>query len=332
MYQKRIWLFLTLILLIELCMLNPHTLEIRASQSRPLPRQKVVSTFSIVAYDPASGDLGVAVQSKFPNVRPVVPWAKAGVGAVATQSFANTSYGSRGLALLENGATPQQALDILTANDLDKESRQVGIVDFKGRSATFTGKNCFDWAGGMAGENFAVQGNILAGSQVVAELARAFKETSGTLAERLLAALEAGQAAGGDRRGMQSAALLVVRKNGGYGGYDDRFIDISVYDNPQPIAELRRLYNLHKLTFFRSEPQNLTKITPAIARELQQIMKERDFYKNEITGVFDEATKKALRDFMGWENYDERIRDDDLIDLEVLTDIRRNHAARKNSR
>src|SRR5262245_52490567 len=131
------------------------------------PKQKVVSTFSIVAYDPESGDLGVAVQSKFPNVRPVVPWAKAGVGAVATQSFANTSYGPRGLALLENGSTPQQALDILTSTDPDRDSRQAGIVDFKGRSATFTGAKCFDWAGGIAGENFAVQGNILAARDVV---------------------------------------------------------------------------------------------------------------------------------------------------------------------
>jgi uncharacterized Ntn-hydrolase superfamily protein len=295
-----------------------------------LNKEKVVATFSIVAYDPDTGDLGVAVQSKFPNVRPVVPWARAGIGAVATQSFANTSYGSRGLALLESGATPQQTIDILTGTDADRESRQVGIVDFKGRSATFTGKQCFDWAGGIAGENFAVQGNILASPQVVENMARAFRETKATLAERLIAALEAGQAAGGDKRGMQSAALLVVRKGGGYGGYDDRFIDISVYDNPQPITELRRLYNLHKLTFFRSDPKNLIKIDPDLARELQQIMKERGFYKGEITGVFDETTKKSLRDFMGWENYDERIRDDDLIDREVLEDIRRNQRARKS--
>lgn len=293
------------------------------------PVGKIVATFSIVAYDPETGDLGVAVQSKFPNVRAVVPWAKAGVGAIATQSFANTSYGPRGLALLENGATPQQAIEILTGGDQDRDLRQVGIVDSKGRSATFTGKRCFEWAGGIAGENFAAQGNILAGPQVVENMAAAFRNSKGPLAERLIAALEAGQAAGGDRRGMQSAALLVVRKGGGYGGYDDRFIDISVYDHPQPIAELRRLYNLHKLTFFRSDPKNLIKITPDIARELQQIMKERGFYRGNITGIFDEETKKALRDFMGWENYDERIRDDDLIDLEVLEDIRRNHAARK---
>jgi uncharacterized Ntn-hydrolase superfamily protein len=295
------------------------------------PSKRPVATFSIVAFDSETGDLGVAVQSKFPNVRPVVPWARAGVGAVATQSFANTSYGPRGLDLLENGATPRQAIDILTAADPARESRQVGIVDAKGRSASFTGKDCFDWAGGVTGPNFAAQGNILAGSQVVTGMVKSFEETKGSLAERLIAALEGGQAAGGDRRGMQSAALLVVRKGGGYGGFNDVFIDISVYDHQQPIAELRRLFNLHKLTFFRSDPKNLTRITPAIARELQQIMKARGLFGGEVNGVFDDATRKALRDFMGWENYDERIRSDDLIDTEVLEDIRRNHASRRKN-
>jgi uncharacterized Ntn-hydrolase superfamily protein len=288
--------------------------------------QKIVSTFSIVAYDPQNGDLGVAVQSKFPNVRAVVPWAKAGIGAVATQALANTSYGEKGLALLENGATAQEAIDILTRSDPDKEQRQVGIVDASGHSANFTGKKCFNWAGGITDKNFAVQGNILAGSQVVENMAKAFRETQGTLAERLIAALEGGQRGGGDRRGMQSAALVVVRKGGGYGGFTDRFIDISVYDNRNPIAELRRLYGLHKLTFFRSDPKNLIKITPDIARELQQIMKERGFYNGEVNGVFDADTKQALKDFMGWENYDERVRDDDQIDKEVLEDIRLKHA------
>lgn len=288
------------------------------------------ATFSIVAYDPDNGDLGVAVQSKFPNVRPVVPWAKAGVGAIATQAMANTSFGPRGLALLENGVTPEEIVKILLRDDADPNHRQFGIVDAKGRSANYTGKECFNFAGGITGENFSVQGNILAGEAVVQSMARAFQQSKGMpLADRLIAALEAGQAAGGDRRGKESAALLVVRKDGGYGGYDDRYIDISVYDNLEPIKELRRCYELHKLTFFRSDPKNLIKITPDIARELQQIMKERDFYKGEVNGVFDEATKKALKDFMGWENYDNRIRDDDQIDTEVLADIRRIHAKAK---
>ncbi len=290
---------------------------------------RIVSTFSIVAYDPANGDLGVAVQSKFPGVGAVVPWAKAGVGAIATQAFANTSYGDRGLALLEAGKSPEEVISILTGDDSDREERQVGIVDAQGRSATFTGKECFDWAGGKAESNFAVQGNILARAEVVDGMARAFRETKGTLAERLLAALQGGQDGGGDKRGMQSAALLVVRKRGGYGGFNDRFIDISVYDHTNPIAELRRLYELHKLTFFRSDPKNLRKITPEIARELQQIMKIRGFYDGDPTGTFDEKTKKALYNFMGWENYDERIRDDDQIDLEVLADIRRKYKMKK---
>jgi len=289
--------------------------------------QKLVATFSIVAFDPETGDLGVAVQSKFPNVRAVVPWAKAGVGAVATQSFANTSYGSRGLKLMENGASAEEAMRILTSSDEQREQRQAGIVDASGRSANFTGKECFNWAGGITGKNFAVQGNVLAGKAVVEGIARAFQETKGPLAERLIAALESGQKAGGDRRGMQSAALLVVRKGGGYGGYTDNFIDISVYDNPDPIAELRRCYNLHKLSFFRTEEKNLRKISAEIARELQQIMKEKGFYTGQVSGTFDETTKKSLQDLMGWENYDERIRNDDQIDIEVLEDIRRNYKA-----
>ncbi|PWT90475.1 MAG: fimbrial assembly protein FimA [Acidobacteria bacterium] len=285
------------------------------------------ATFSIVAFDPENGDLGVAVQSKFPDVRPVVPWAKAGVGAIATQASANTSFGPRGLALLENGTSPEDVIKMLIGSDNDPNHRQMGVVDAKGHSATYTGKECFDWHGGINGENFAVQGNILAGEQVVQNMAKAFQETKGQpLADRLIAALEGGQRGGGDRRGMESAALLVVRKDGGYGGYDDRLIDISVYDNPDPIKELRRCYELHKLTFFRSDPKNLMKITPEIARELQEIMKERGFYQGEINGTYDAATKKALSDFMGWENYDNRIRDDDQIDREVLDDIRKkNH-------
>jgi uncharacterized Ntn-hydrolase superfamily protein len=158
-------------------------------------------------------------------------------------------------------------------------------------------------------------------------LAVTFQQASGALSERLLAALNAAQAAGGDRRGQQSAALLVVRQGGGYGGFDDRYVDISVYDHPLPIRELERLYVLHRLTFFRSDPEDLVPIDMAIANELQQILHTRGFYKGAATGVFDAATKKALRDFMGWENYDERIREDDLIDLEVLEDIRSKHAA-----
>lgn len=283
-------------------------------------------TFSIVAFDPANGDLGVAVQSKFPNVGVSIPFAKAGIGAVATQSYCNTGYGPRGLALLENGASPQQAIEILTGNDEQRDYRQVGIIDAQGRVASFTGAHCFDWAGSISGQCCTAQGNTLAGQHVVENMVQTFTERSGSLAERLMAALQAGQTGGGDRRGQQSAALLVVRAGGGYGGFDDRYVDISVYDHPTPIAELERLYAIHRLTYFRSDPDQLVTIETAIANELQQILYARGFYKGAATGLCDENLLKALRDFMGWENYDERIRNDDLIDLEVLADIRQKHA------
>jgi uncharacterized Ntn-hydrolase superfamily protein len=282
-------------------------------------------TFSIVAFDSDNGDLGVAVQSKFPNVGVTVPFARAGVGAVATQSYCNTSFGPRGLALLENGATPRQVMEILSATDEARDYRQMGIVDWRGRSAAFTGARCFDWAGERAEALFSVQGNTLVGAEVIEAMAAAFRAASGELAERLLAALSAGQAVGGDRRGQQSAALLVVREGGGYGGHDDRYVPISVYDHLQPIEELQRLYAIHRLTYCRSDAANLVPIDTAISNELQQILHARGFYKGAISGVFDVATKKALRDFMGWENYDERMRDDELVDLEVLEDIRRKH-------
>jgi uncharacterized Ntn-hydrolase superfamily protein len=207
-------------------------------------------TFSIVAFDPKTGDLGVAVASRVLAVGAVVPYAQAGVGAIATQAFANTTYGPKGLALLRKGLTPEQVLKRLLAEDKDREHRQVGIVDAKGRAIAFTGKKCLPWAGHLVGKGYAVQGNILAGEQVVKAMAQAFENTKGELAERLMAALEAGESAGGDARGKQSAALLVVRKGGGYGGFDDRYIDLRVDDHPEPVKELRRLLTM-KLAWAR---------------------------------------------------------------------------------
>jgi uncharacterized Ntn-hydrolase superfamily protein len=209
----------------------------------------VVGTFSIVAYDPETQELGVAVQSKFIAVGSVVPWARAGVGAVATQSFANTTYGPRGLGLLEQGEDPDEVLKELTEDDERQAVRQVGIVNAHGKSATFTGKKCNAWAGGIAGENFACQGNILAGEEVVSGMARSFRESKGDLGTRLIGALEAGQAAGGDSRGMQSAALLIVRQGWGYGGLNDRYRDLRVDDHAEPIKELKRIYDLHREIF-----------------------------------------------------------------------------------
>lgn len=212
-------------------------------------RAPVVATFSIVARDPETGELGIAVQSKFIAVGAVVPWAKAGVGAVATQSYANTTFGPEGLRLLGEGRKPDEVLAALTENDAGRERRQVGIVDAKGRSATHTGKGCMAWAGGVAEENLACQGNILAGEKVVQEMVRAFKESKGDLGDRLISALAAGQEAGGDTRGKQSAALLVVREGWGYGGFNDRYRDLRVDDHPEPIAELKRVYDLHRKVF-----------------------------------------------------------------------------------
>lgn len=318
------------------------------NQSRQIQNVPLVSTFSIVAVDPSNGDVGVAVQSKFPNVRPVVPWAEAGVGAIATQSFANTSYGPRGLTLMRNGASAEEALRILVANDSARESRQVGIIDMKGVSASFTGSGCFDWAGGAAGESwggkgmivvgkgFAAQGNILVGKPTVEAMARAYQETKGSLADKLVAAIVAGGKAGGDRRGEQSAALVVKRKGGSYDGTSDDYIDISIYDHPTPLRELERLYALHKLYFFRSEESNLIEIDKTVCRVLQIIMSDKSyknqlFYDGPVNGVYDSATAKSLYDFMGWENYDVRIRSDNKIDREVYGDIRANYEAWKKS-
>lgn len=208
-----------------------------------------VATYSIVARDPSTGDLGIAVQSKFLGVGAVVPWARSGVGAVATQAFANTTFGPEGLRMLGYGWSAQQVLDSLLALDPDRESRQVGIVDSRGDAASFTGSKCRSFAGHRVGIGYCVQGNILAGENVIVEMALAFERTTGELAERLLAAMDAGEKAGGDSRGRQSAALLVVREGGGYGGFNDRFIDIRVDDNPNPLVELRRIYELWDRSF-----------------------------------------------------------------------------------
>jgi uncharacterized Ntn-hydrolase superfamily protein len=214
---------------------------------------KTISTFSIVARDPVTEELGIAVASRFFSVGSVVPWAKANVGAVATQSFANTTFGWRGLELLENGAAPEEVIKILLRNDDDPERRQVGIVSSDGKSITYTGSKCNQWAGGRSGPNYAIQGNILAGESVVTAMEKTFLETKGTLAERLYAALLAGEEQGGDARGKQSAALLIVKENAGYGGFTDRAIDIRVDDHPQPFKELGRLLDYAQMNYSWNE-------------------------------------------------------------------------------
>jgi uncharacterized Ntn-hydrolase superfamily protein len=220
------------------------------------PKTKPVATFSIVGFDPLTGDLGVAVQSKFFAVGSVVPWAKAGVGAIATQSYANVTYGPDGLELLAKGKSARETVETLTSADGNKQRRQLGIVDAKGNSASFTGSGCHPWAGHIEKPDFCAQGNILTGKEVVDAMAASFeqsqKQAKGGLCDWLANALMAGQDAGGDSRGRQSAALLVVRKKGGYGGGNDRFIDLRVDDHKTPIVELRRLLQLHKNLFKRA--------------------------------------------------------------------------------
>jgi len=220
-----------------------------ASEGARNSNDRPIATFSIVARDSVTGELGAAVASKFFTVGNVVPWAKAGVGAVATQAYCNTSFGWRGLELLESGIAPEQAKNILLKDDNDPTRRQLGIVSADGRSVTYTGEGCTAWAGGRSGPNYAVQGNILAGEAVVIALEKAFLETKGNLADRLYAALLAGEAAGGDSRGKQSAALLVVKEGAGYGGYTDRAVDIRVDDHPEPFVELGRILKIAQMNY-----------------------------------------------------------------------------------
>jgi uncharacterized Ntn-hydrolase superfamily protein len=231
-------------------------------------------TYSIVARDPATGDLAVAVQSKFLAVGAVVPWAKAGVGAIATQSFANVAYGPDGLALLAGGASAQEALDRLVSIDDHRHERQAGIVDISGRGATYTGSGCFEWAGGRTGTGFAAQGNILAGAGVVDGLADTFMAGGGPFPELLVRCLAAADAAGGDRRGRESAALLVVREGGGYGGGNDRWIDLRVDDHPDPIGELARLLDLQRLYLDRPDVGDLVALDGALATELRAALEK----------------------------------------------------------
>lgn len=206
-----------------------------------------VSTFSLVARDAETGDLGIAVASKFLAVGAVVPYAVADIGAVATQSYANTSYGPRVIAALRVGVPLELVHEAFTATDPDHAKRQYGLVDAAGRSVTFTGSECQAWAGGVAGQGFAAQGNLLAGPQVIDAMVEAYASAEGPLPERLMSALVSGEAAGGDRRGRQAAALLVVRADAGYGGMNDRYVDLRVDDDDAPTRRLQRLLELFRL-------------------------------------------------------------------------------------
>jgi uncharacterized Ntn-hydrolase superfamily protein len=278
-------------------------------------------TFSIVAIDPRNGDLGVAVASRFPCVGAVVAYARAGVGAVATQSWANTDFGPDGLRLMGGGLPAAAALDAVLEPDGDREERQVGFVDAQGGAASFTGANCMDWAGGRTADVFAAQGNILASGDVIGALAETFVHTQGDLCDRLLAALLAGDAAGGDRRGKQSAALLVVREGGGYEGRNDRYIDLRVDDHPDAPNELARLFTVWDTTMLIRTDEPL-QATPELVGELQRRLAAVGVFDGERTGALDEATAAALSDWAGRYNLEGRLRDDGMLSGHLLAELR----------
>lgn len=274
-------------------------------------------TFSIVARD---GDaLGVAVASKFLAAAALVGWCRAGAGAIATQAYANLSYGPAGLDLLAAGATPDEIVEALTSPDDLRDQRQLGVVDAAGRAATFTGPECMEWAGGRTGTGYAVQGNILAGAGVVDAMCDAFESATRTLDRRLLAALAAGDAAGGDRRGRQSAGVLVVSPNGGYGGTTDVVVDLRVDDHPDPCNELARLVELHHLYFDRPTEADLVDIDATVAEEIGSALRTLGY---EAADAFDAPTRRSLERFAGWENLEERLTDGDRIDRHVLQALR----------
>jgi len=263
------------------------------------------STFSIVAFDAATQSWGVAVASKFPAVGALVPWARAGSGAVATQALANTSYGPNGLELLSQSLDAETVLNRLLAEDSDKENRQLGLVDSQGRAATFTGQKCMHWAGGLSGDGYAIQGNILAGPQVVEAMEAAFHRAGGEFAGRLHTALLAGDRAGGDRRGRQSAALIVVKAQGGYGGYTDRMLDYRVDDDSDPVLKLGGLVEIHYLYFGKSPESERLYLNGEPLHEMQNLLQQLGYLK-ETSGVYDPPTRGAFRAFTGNENFEER--------------------------
>lgn len=266
-----------------------------------------IATFSIVAYEPSKQEWGVAVQSKFLACAAVVSWARAGAGAVATQSFANVAYGLDGLDMMARDKSAADTIEALTSADDQRAQRQVGMVDKYGRAAAFTGDGCYDWAGHIVGDGFACQGNILVPGTVEA-MATAFEAArrgSGELADWLVSALAAGQAAGGDSRGRQAAGVLVVRHNGGYGGNNDRYLDLRVDDHPDPIDKLAELVTMHHLLFGEVDAANLIPLAD-VTRALQALMHRIDHYDGPVDGVFGDETRAALRALVGSENLEER--------------------------
>ena len=265
-----------------------------------------INTFSIVAYSEDEAAWGVAVASKFPAVGAVVPWARADAGAVATQSYSKIGYGPDGLDLLEKGASAPEVLSSLLAADENASVRQVAMVDAQGQVAAHTGGDCHDWAGHKTGNGYSVQGNLLADAGVIEAMASGFLASEGELADRLVRALRAGEVAGGDRRGKQSAAVQVVRVNGGYGNDNDRYLDLRVDDAQEPVLALMDLVQLHHLYFQTAKAEDLLPIDDVIARELQTVLIAQGYMTGEINGVWDEVCQQVFWMLIGNENLEMR--------------------------
>ena len=277
--------------------------------------EPTVATYSIVACDLEVEQWGVATQSKFLAVGSIVPWAEPHVGAIATQSYANPRYGPDGLALLREGLSAEEVVERLTAADEDRDHRQLGIVDRDGRAATYTGRKCMEWAGGRTGDGYAAQGNILVSGETVDALAAAFESTAGKpLAVRLLDSLDAAQAAGGDRRGQQSAAVLVVEKDGGYASLSDVVLDLRVDDHERPLEELRRLHAMHELLFGSTPKEQWLRVDAELAEELRGRL-TRLGYEGELAD--------ALSRWAGRENLEERLEGAESLDPVVLEELRK---------
>lgn len=277
---------------------------------------KLVATFSIAAADPETGEVGVAVQSKFLAVGAVVPWAKADVGAVATQSWANTAFGPEGLELLEKGLTPEEVIDKLVAADPGRSLRQISVINSEGEASAFTGDECYDWAGHKVGKHHSCQGNILVSEKTVSEMSRAFEESDGPLAERMLAAISAAQHAGGDSRGKQSAAVYVLQKGAGYGGYNDVKVDLRVDDHPEPIEELQRLYELHKM--YAAPTEDKLAIEGDVLEAVVEKLVDIGLLEPAAYNSYDAKVKEALKTFVLRENFDDHWSEDAFIDETVL--------------
>jgi uncharacterized Ntn-hydrolase superfamily protein len=288
-----------------------------------MTRLSQVNTFSIVAHDPQEDSWGVAVASKFLAVGAIVPYAKAGIGAIATQSNPNLSYGEQGLRMMAEGSSASETLAELVERDQEQEDRQVGIVDAAGEVATFTGKDCSDWAGGYTGDRYAVQGNLLTDEHTLEAMVDAFENGTGELGDRLYTALLAGEREGGDRRGKQSACLIVVKPRGSYGGFTDRYIDLRVDNHPEPVVELGDLLRLHHLFLGRSKPSEKIRIDSAMVKELQILLTRLGYYDRQINGKWDSATQEAFAGFIDMENLEQRVDvSHGLIDPPALDYIR----------